>query len=307
MNVKTSETIVKTVLFLCAAVTILITVMIVASVLFESIRFFSQVPLHEFLFGLEWSPQTSIRADQAASDGTFGVVPVFLGTILITFIAMFIATPVGLFSAIYLSEYASFKIRNVIKPVLEMLAGIPTVVYGYFAVSTFSPFLREIAATMDISLAAESALAAGFVMGIMIIPFVMSLSDDSMNSVPASLKYASIGMGATQSETIKKVIVPAALPGIISAVLLGISRGIGETMIVVMAAGLAANLTFNPFEAVTTVTVQIVTLLIGDHEFDSTKTLAAFALGLVLFVFTLVLNALAQWIKNHFGIRYDGS
>jgi phosphate transport system permease protein len=273
--------------------------------LFESIRFFSEVPLTDFLFGLQWSPQTSIRADQAASSGAFGAVPIFLGTLLITFIAMCVATPVGLFSAIYLSEYTPSQYRPYIKATLEILAGIPTVVYGYFAVTAFSPFLRDIGEIFGLSLPAESALSAGIVMGIMIIPFVMSLSEDSISSVPAALKYASLGMGATHSETIKKVIIPAAMPGIISAVMLGISRGIGETMIVVMAAGLSSNLTVNPLEAVTTVTVQIVTLLIGDHEFDSTKTLAAFALGLTLLVFTLVLNVMAQWVNKRFGMKYE--
>ncbi len=292
-------------LFLCALFSVLVTFFIVASVLFESIRFFDHVSISDFLFGLEWSPQTAIRADQAGSSGSFGFVPVLLGTLMITFIAMCVAGPLGLFSAIYLSEYSSSKFRNIVKPTLEMLAGIPTVVYGYFAVVTFSPFLREFGDNIGLSIASESAIAAGIVMGVMIIPFVMSLSDDVMAAVPKSLKYASLGIGATKSETVKQVIIPAALPGIISALLLGISRGIGETMIVVMAAGLAANLTLNPLDAVTTVTAQIVTLLVGDHEFDSSKTLAAFVLGLSLLVITLFLNMVALFIVRRFREKYE--
>ena len=299
------DKLIKSYFFLCAAFSVLITILIVFSVLFESVRFFNIVPITDFLFGMEWSPQTALRADQAGSSGTFGAIPLFVGTAFITFIAMCIATPVGLFSAVYLSEYAPNKIKSFIKPVLEMLAGIPTVVYGYFAVVTFSPFMRSIGETFGLSISSESALIAGTVMGIMIIPFVMSLSSDVMNAVPESLKHGSLGMGATQSETIKKVVVPAALPGIVSAVLLGISRGIGETMIVVMAAGLSANLTVNPFEAVTTVTVQIVTLLVGDQEFDSAKTLVAFALGLTLFFFTLLLNIAALYISRKYKEQYD--
>ncbi len=292
-------------LFTCTVLSIVISGLIVLSVLFESLRFFSSIPITEFLFGTKWSPQTAIRADQAGSSGTFGVIPVFAGTLLITFIAMCVATPLGLFSAIYLSEYASAKQRTVIKPVLEVLAGIPTVVYGYFAVVAFTPFLRSAGDMLGLSIASESALSAGIVMGIMIIPFVMSLSEDVMSAVPKSLKYASLGMGATQSETIKQVIIPAALPGIISAVLLGVSRAIGETMIVVMAAGMSANLTANPLEAVTTMTVQIVTLLVGDHEFDSNKTLAAFALGLTLLVVTLILNIIALTIVKKYKEQYE--
>ncbi|MBL4616895.1 MAG: phosphate ABC transporter permease subunit PstC [Robiginitomaculum sp.] len=299
------DKIIKGYFFLCAAFSVLITVLIVFSVLFESVRFFNIVPVWDFLFGTQWSPQTAMRADQAGSSGSFGAVPLFMGTVLITFIAMCIAAPVGLFSAIYLSEYAPKKTVNSIKPILEMLAGVPTVVYGYFAVITFSPFLRGVGDFFGLSIASESAMVTGIVMGIMIIPYVMSLSNDAMNAVPQSLKDASTGMGATRSETVRLVVIPAALPGIISAMLLGISRGIGETMIVVMAAGLAAKLTANPFEAVTTVTVQIVTLLVGDQEFDSAKTLAAFALGLTLFFFTLVLNVAALFISRKYREQYD--
>lgn len=294
----------KALLFTSAAISIVVTILIVLSVLLESIQFFSKVSIFDFLFGTSWSPQTALRADQAGSSGSFGAIPVFIGTIVITTIAMCVATPLGLFSAIYLSEYASRKFRAKIKPMLEILAGIPTVVYGYFAVITVAPFIRNIGQVVGLDIASESALAAGLVMGIMIIPFILSLSDDVMNGVPLTLRDASLALGATKSETIKKVVLPAAFPGIMSAVLLGISRAIGETMIVVMAAGLSANLTINPLEAVTTVTVQIVTLLVGDQEFDSAKTLAAFALGLTLFVVTLTLNIVALKIVKKYRAKY---
>lgn len=290
----------RKILFLCAAISIAITALIVASVLFESIRFFANIPITDFLFGTVWSPQTAMRTDQAGSSGAFGAIPVFLGTLMITIIAMLVATPIGLFSAIYISEYAPSYVRNRLKPALETLAGIPTVVYGYFAVMTIAPFIRSSGAYFGLNIASESALAAGFVMGVMIIPFIMSLSEDAINSVPYSLRDASFALGATKSETIKKVILPAAFPGVISAILLGTSRAIGETMIVVMAAGLSANLSINPFASVTTVTVQIVTLLTGDQEFNSPKTLAAFALGLTLFLATLILNFIAlRIVKKH--------
>lgn len=289
----------------CSLIAILTTVGIVLSVLFESIRFFQAVPVTDFLFGLDWSPQIAIRADQAGSSGAFGAVPLFAGTLLITLIAMLVAVPLGLLSAIYMAEYASPRVRAVGKPLLEVLAGIPTVVYGFFAALTVAPFIRDLGAAVGLDIASESALAAGLVMGVMIIPFVSSLSDDVINAVPQSLRDGAYGMGATQSETIRRVIFPAALPGIIGAVLLAVSRAIGETMIVVMAAGLAANLTANPFQAVTTVTVQIVTLLIGDQEFDSPKTLAAFALGLLLFFVTLALNVVALYIVRKYREQYD--
>lgn len=289
----------------CAALTVVVTAAIILSVLFESLRFFEKVPLTDFLFGLNWSPQTALRADQAGSSGAFGAVPLFAGSLMITVIALIVAVPVGLFSAIYLAEYATTRARNWLKPMLELLAGIPTVVYGYFAIQAVAPFLRDIGDAVGLSIAAESALTAGIVMGIMIIPFISSLSDDMIIAVPRGLRDASYGMGATQSETIRKVVLPAALPGIMGAVLLAISRAIGETMIVVMAAGLAANLTANPFESVTTVTVQMVTLLVGDQEFDSPKTLAAFALGLTLFFFTLLLNVVAMQIVKKYREQYD--
>ncbi len=305
-NVRASfERVVMWGLLACASLAILTTVGIVFSVVFESIRFFESVSIFEFIFGTQWSPQISIREGQVGSTGAFGAVPLFVGTLLITAIAMVTAVPLGLMSAIYLSEYATPRFRAVAKPVLEILAGIPTVVYGFFAAITVAPMLRDLGANFGLSIASESALAAGIVMGVMIIPFVSSLSDDVINAVPQSLRDGSLGLGATQSETIKKVVIPAALPGIVGGILLAVSRAIGETMIVVMAAGLSANLTVNPFEAVTTVTVQIVTLLVGDQEFDSPKTLAAFALGLMLFVTTLVLNVIALYVVRKYREQYD--
>ena len=299
------ETVIRWSMILCASIAILTTVGIVFSVIFESIIFFKTVPVWDFLFGTKWSPQTAIRADQAGSSGSFGAVPLFVGTLLISLIALIIAVPLGLMSAIYLAEYASPKFRSFAKPTLEILAGIPTVVYGFFAALTVAPFIRNLGESIGLTVASESALAAGLVMGIMIIPFVSSLSDDVITAVPQSLRDGAFGMGATKSETIKQVIIPAALPGIIGGVLLAASRAIGETMIVVMAAGLSANLTFNPMEAVTTVTVQIVTLLTGDQEFDSPKTLAAFALGLGLFLITLMLNVVALHVIRKYREQYD--
>lgn len=281
-------------------ISVLVTVLIVLSVFSETMRFFSHVSPFNFFFGAEWSPQTAIRADQAGGSGSFGAVPIFVGTVMIAAIAMAVATPLGLLAAIYLSVYATPGFRNAAKPVLEILAGIPTVVYGYFAVVAFSPLLRAAGDYLGLEVASESALAAGVVMGIMITPFIMSLSEDVISAVPKGLIYGSFAMGATPYETVRNVIIPAAFPGIIGAVLLGISRGIGETMIVVMAAGLSANLTANPLEAVTTATVQIVTLLVGDHEFDSPKTLAAFALGFALFIMTFLLNLAAQVIVKRY-------
>jgi phosphate transport system permease protein len=289
----------------CALIAILTTIGIVLSVAYESLLFFRKVPVTEFLFGLQWSPQTAIRADQVGATGAFGAVPLFAGTLLISAIAMLVSVPIGLFAAIYLAEYAHRDVRRGVKPLLEILAGIPTVVYGFFAALTVGPKLREIGEALGLSVASESALAAGLVMGIMIIPFVSSLADDMITAVPQSLRDGAYALGATQSETIKQVVLPAALPGIVGGILLAISRAIGETMIVVMAAGLAANLTANPLEAVTTVTVQIVTLLVGDQEFDSPKTLAAFALGLMLFIVTLALNVLALHVVRKYREQYE--
>ncbi|MEW6520659.1 MAG: phosphate ABC transporter permease subunit PstC [Thermodesulfobacteriota bacterium] len=299
------EKLIQILLFLSSAIAILITVGIVLSVLFEAIRFFKVVHLSDFLFGLSWSPQTAIRSDQVGSSGAFGAVPVFAGTALIALIAMLVAVPIGLMSAIYLSEYAGKRFRTIAKPLLEILAGIPTVVYGFFAALTVAPFIRDTGGLLGLSVSSESALAAGLVMGIMIIPFVSSLSDDVIHAVPQTMRDGSLALGATKYETISNVVVPAALPGIVGGVLLAVSRAIGETMIVVMAAGLSANLTANPLKTVTTVTVQIVTLLVGDQEFDSPKTLAAFALGLLLFVFTLILNIIALYVVRKYREQYE--
>ncbi|MFT5538632.1 MAG: phosphate transport system permease protein [Alphaproteobacteria bacterium] len=299
------EKVVMATLILCSTLAIFITIGIVLSLLFESIRFFEKVSIMEFLFGLQWSPQTALRADQVGSSGAFGAVPVFTGTLLITFIAMLVAGPIGLMSAIYMAEYASPRTRAWVKPVLEILAGIPTVVFGFFAALTVAPAIRVAGQWLGLDVASESALAAGLVMGIMIIPFVSSLSDDVINAVPQTMRDGSYALGATKSETVRLVLIPAALPGIVASFLLAVSRAIGETMIVVMAAGLAAKLTANPLEAVTTVTVQIVTLLVGDQEFDSAKTLAAFALGLMLFCVTLALNILALRIVQKYREEYE--
>lgn len=292
-------------LMLCASIAVFTTAGIVFSVIFESIRFFQVVPFFDFVLGMEWSPQMAIREDQVGGSGAFGSVPLFAGTMLISAIAMLIAVPAGLMSAIYLSEYAAPNVRSTVKPMLEILAGVPTVVYGFFAALTVAPYIRETGGVFGLDVSSESALAAGLVMGIMIIPFISSLSDDVINAVPQSLRDGSYGLGATKSETIKQVIIPAALPGIVGGVLLAVSRAIGETMIVVMAAGLAANLTANPLESVTTVTVQIVTLLVGDQEFNSPKTLSAFALGLMLFVITLALNYVALHIVKKYREQYE--
>ena len=302
---KNVETTLRRIFFVCAALAVLTTAGIVFSVFLETMRFFDRVPITEFLFGTSWSPQTAIRIDQIGSEGAFGVIPLFTGTLLISAIALLVAVPVGLLSAIYLSEYASKRMRSTIKPVLEMLAGIPTVVYGFFAALTVAPFIRDLAETVGLEASSQSALAAGLVMGIMIVPFVSSLSDDVISAVPQSMRDGSLALGATQSETMKKVIFPAALPGIIGGILLAASRAIGETMIVVMAAGLAANLTANPLNSVTTVTVQIATLLVGDQEFDSAKTLSAFALGMLLFIVTLLLNVVALKIVRKYREQYD--
>jgi phosphate transport system permease protein len=299
------ERVVVLALITCSLIAVLTTIGIVLSVIFESILFFEQIPLTEFLFGVEWSPQMAIRADQVGSSGAFGAVPLFTGTLLISGIAMLVAVPIGLMSSIYMAEYATRRMRSVLKPVLEILAGIPTVVYGFFAALTVAPMIRDFGQSVGLQVASESALAAGLVMGIMIIPFVSSISDDVISAVPRAMREGSYGLGATQSETIRLVIIPAALPGIVGGVLLAISRAIGETMIVVMAAGLSANLSANPLEAVTTVTVQIVTLLVGDQEFDSPKTLAAFALGLVLFLVTLVLNIIALHVVRRYREQYE--
>ncbi|GLQ53190.1 phosphate ABC transporter permease subunit PstC [Devosia nitrariae] len=289
----------------CSVVAILTTVGIIVSLLYESFEFFLLVPPHEFFFGLRWEPQIAIRADQVAGQGAFGAVPVFLGTLVIATIAMAVAVPIGLFTAIYLVEYASERVRSTVKPIMEILAGVPTVVYGFFAVLTVAPAIRNAGSLMGIATSPNSALAAGGVMGIMIIPFISSLSDDALRAVPRTMRDGSLAMGATRAETMTKVLLPSALPGIMGGILLALSRAIGETMIVVMAAGLIASLNINPLDSVTTVTVQIVTLLIGDTSFDNPKTLAAFALGLVLFLVTLGLNVIALTIVRKYREQYD--
>jgi phosphate transport system permease protein len=291
------ESLVKVVLIACSAVAILTTIGIVFSVLFESIAFFREVSPFEFLFGTHWAP--------TSTPASFGFIPLLVGTLLITLIAILVAGPLGLLSAIYMAEYASRNLRSVLKPLLEILAGVPTVVLGFFAALTVAPLVRNTGEGFGLAVASESALAAGLVMGMMIVPLISSLSDDIINSVPQALRDGSYALGATRSETIKRVVLPAALPGIVSAFMLAISRAIGETMIVVMAAGLAANLSFNPLTAVTTITVQIATLLVGDQEFDSAKTLSAFALGFVLFCFTLILNYVALRTVQKYREQYD--
>ncbi len=299
------EAVLNAFMIACSVIAVLTTVGIIVSLLVEALRFFSMVSPLEFFFGLRWEPQIALRADQSLGDGAFGAIPVFLGTLEIALFAMLVAIPIGLFTAIYLTEYAHPKFRAVVKPIIEILAGIPTVVYGFFAILVVAPAFRNFMANIGVDAAPNSAFVAGAVMGIMIIPFISSLSDDAITAVPRSLRDGSYALGATQAETITSVLLPAALPGIMGGILLAVSRAIGETMIVVMAAGIIATLTINPFEPVTTVTVQIVTLLIGDTEFDSPKTLAAFALGLVLFFATLILNVIALRIVQKYRERYD--
>ena len=285
-------------------VAILTTAGIVGSLVYEAIQFFARVPATEFLFGLRWEPQIAIRADQVAGQGAFGMIPVLFGTFVISALAMAVAIPTGIMSAIYLTEYADHRFRAAVKPLLEILAGIPTIVYGFFAVLTVAPAIRSLGMSMGIDAAPNSALAAGGVMGVMLIPFISSLSDDAFAAVPRAMRDGSYALGATKGETIRKVLLPAALPGIVGGVLLALSRAVGETMIVVMAAGLIAKMTLNPFDSVTTVTVQIVTLLIGDSEFDNPKTLAAFALGLMLFIITLGLNLIALQTVRKYREKY---
>jgi phosphate transport system permease protein len=300
-----SETVIRGILFVMAAIAIMTTIGIVLSLVFETVSFFNAIDwqVQKYLFGTTWSPLTGVFEGSLNADKV-GALPLFAGTIMITLIAMLVAVPVGLFAAIYLSDFASSKVRSIAKPLLEILAGIPTVVYGFFAAITVAPFLRDSGEAIGIRIASESALAAGLVMGIMIIPFISSLSDDVINSVPQSLRDGSLGIGATRAETMRQVVLPAALPGIVSAALLGVSKAIGETMIVVMAAGQGANLTANPLEAVTTVTVQIVALITGDTEAE-TAAGPAFTLGFTLFVMTLLMNMAAQRLVAKFREKYD--
>ena len=290
---------VRVLLIGASSIAVLTTLGIVLSLLFESILFFRLVSPVEFLFSTRWNP--------AGEPGHFGSLPLFWGTAFIgAIIAMIVAVPLGLMCAIFLTQYAAARVRRILKPTLEILAGVPTVVYGYFAALTVAPVIRDLGLALGISgSSAESALAAGLVMGVMIIPLISSMSDDSIAAVPQAMRDGSLALGATRSETIRQVLMPAALPGVVGGILLAVSRAIGETMIVVMAAGLAANMTANPFASVTTVTVQIVQLLTGDQEFDSAKTLAAFALGLVLFVVTLILNLIALHVVRKYREAYD--
>ena len=294
----------KLVLSVTAGIGILITAVTTISILFEALKFFEFVKPINFFFGTSWNPQTAVTSEQSVGKSSFGIIPVFLGTLLITLIAMLVAVPTGIMAAIYLCLYAHSKVRDYLKPILEILAGVPTVVYGYFAVITIAPFFKTVFAYFGVNIASESALAAGFVMGVMIIPFVLSLTDDALNSVPQALKDGALALGSTKSEMIKKVVLPSAMPSIIGAVILAVSRAIGETMIVVMAAGLVAKLTFNPLDSVTTATAQIVTLLVGDQEFNSPKTLAAFALALTLFIFTFIFNIIALVVIKNYKKKY---
>ena len=289
----------------CSTIAIFTTVGIILSLTFETIKFFRLVPVQEFLFGLRWEPQIAIRADQVAGAGAFGVIPVILGSIVIMTIALVVAVPVGLLSGIYLNEFASRGFRRVAKPILEILAGVPTIVYGFFAILVVAPFLRSSGQALGLDVTPNTALAAGICMAIMLIPFISSFADDALSAVPQSMRDGSLALGATRSETVLKVLFPAAIPGIVGGVLLAVSRAIGETMIVVMAAGIIAKLTINPLDTVTTVTVQIVTLLIGDTEFDNPKTLAAFALGSLLFLITLCINVYALRIVRKYREQYD--
>lgn len=306
------EAAVKGALIVASTIAILTTVGIVYSMFSETTRFFASVPLHDFFFGTVWDPRFANASDPNAA-GQFGLLPLLAGTLYIAFVAMLVAVPVGLFSAIYMAEYAGPRVRSVAKPLLEVLAGIPTIVYGFFALVTVGPFLRDISAQIagvatgefTSFIQAQSILTAGFVMGIMLIPFVSSLSDDIITQVPGSMRDGSLGLGATRSETVKNVILPAALPGVVGALLLTASRAIGETMIVVLAAGVAARLTLNPFEPMTTVTVKIVSQLTGDLEFNSPQTLVAFALGLTLFFITLALNVYALYIVRKYREQYE--
>ncbi len=299
-------------LVVASSIAILTTVGIVLSMLTEATRFFTHVPAWEFFFGTVWDPRFA-AAGSGGSEGQFGLIPLLLGTLYIGFVAMLFAVPIGLFSAIYMAEYASPKVRSVAKPLLEVLAGIPTIVYGFFALTTVGPFLRDLSSqlnglvTGDYSnfIQAQSVLTAGFVMGIMLIPYVSSLSDDIITAVPRALRDGSLGLGATRSETIKRVILPAALPGIVGALLMTASRAVGETMIVVLAAGVAARIQLNPFEPMTTVTVKIVNQLTGDLEFTSPQTLVAFALGITLFAITLCLNIYALYIVRKYREQYE--
>ncbi|MGB3500704.1 MAG: phosphate ABC transporter permease subunit PstC [Mesorhizobium sp.] len=294
-------------LFGASTIAIITTIGIVLSMLFQTLTFFGEVPPLSFFFGTVWDPRFA-AAGSGGSQGQFGLIPLLAGTLYIASVALLVAVPVGLMSAVYMSEYASKPVRTVVKPALELLAGIPTIVYGIFALITLGPWLRDLSAALyggTPFIQAQSIFTAGLVMGVMLIPVVSSLSDDIISAVPQAMRDGSLGLGATRSETIKRVILPAALPGIVGAILLTASRAIGETMIVVLAAGVAANLTANPFEAMTTITVKIVNQLTGDLEFNSPQTLVAFALGLTLFFVTLAMNVVALAIVRKYREQYE--
>jgi len=303
------ENVLKNILILATLISILTTFGILFSIIFESLHFFQRESITGFLFGTQWNPDTAFlegasRGGEDVANAQFGAVPIFAGTFYITLIAMAVAVPIGLFSAIYMSEYASLKVRNIIKPTLEILAGIPTVVYGFFAAITVAPFIVDVFAIFGMTASYRSALGAGIVMGIMIIPIISSLSDDVISAVPQNVRNGALALGMNKAETIKFVVLPSAMPGIIAATLLGVSRALGETMIVVMAASLRPNLTMNPLEDMTTVTVKIVEALVGDQEFDSSLTLSAFALGFVLFVVTLIINIVSITTIRRFHQKY---
>jgi phosphate transport system permease protein len=293
------ETVILGLLILASTIAILTTVGIVMSMLSETIRFSTMYPFTEFLFGLTWSPTFQ-------GNSQLGLIPLLWGTLYISLVSMIVAVPIGLFTAIYLAEYASSRVRSIVKPLIEVIAGIPTVVFGLFALVTVGPFLRDyFAAPTGLGSSGSSVMTAGIVIGVLNIPFISSLADDIINAVPQAMRDGSYGLGATKSETVKQVILPAALPGIVGAILLAASRAIGETMIVTMGAGAAARLDLNPFEAMTTITVKIVSQLTGDTEFNSPETLVAFALGMTLFVITLGLNIFALWIVRRYREQYE--
>lgn len=299
---KSIEKFVKNILFLFASIAVLTTIGIVLSLFFEAVLFFKEISIIRFLFGTVWSPDNAEFDPQ----NSFGIIPLLSGTFLIAFISVFIASVIGVSSAIYMSEYMSKRLRKVVKPLIEILAGIPSIVYGFFAALTFAPFLvATFKLLFDISISSESALNAGIVMGVMIIPLISSISDDILNSIPSSMREGAMGMGSMKNEMIRKILLPAAMPGIIGSILLGISRAVGETMIVVMASSLAANLTLNPIEPVTTITTQIVMLVQGDQEFNSPQTLSAFALGFILLILTLLLNIIAITIVDRYKRKYQ--
>lgn len=303
------EQTIKVMLVTASLVSIITTIGIVFSILFEAMHFFSKVSIWNFITGTEWDPDTAFlagagRDTAGVAKAKFGSLPIFSGTFVITSIALIVAVPVGLFSAVFMTEYATPKVRSFVKPVLEILAGIPTVVYGFFAAITVSPLVVKLAEAAGFQADFTNALSPGIVMGIMIIPFISSLSDDVINAIPQSMREGSLALGMTRSETMQHVLLPAAMPGIVSAILLALSRAIGETMIVVMAAGLQPNLTLNPLKGMTTVTVKIVDALTGDQSFDSLETLSAFGLGFVLLIITLILNIVSSVVIRRFRKQY---